>query len=90
MAVFERTDGGRGSGKTLERVLEGENGPERQLFDIEEDPGELINLAEKQGYTEIIKSLHCSLVDEVGQDPEAVESEARRYSGLSDIYHTDL
>ena len=79
MAVFERTDGGRGSGKTLERVLEGENGPERQLFDVEEDPGEFKNLAGKQEYADIIRALHRCLVDETGRNPEDIEAEVRRY-----------
>lgn len=51
---------------------------ERQLFNIEDDPNEFHNLADKPEHVQLIASLHRRMVKELGADPEARELQCRR------------
>lgn len=53
------------------------HGPEIELYNMEKDPKELLNLAKDKKYTEKIKMLHASLVKELGEDPEQTEARWR-------------
>jgi choline-sulfatase len=50
-------------------------GSEKELYNLEEDPAELKNLAAKK--PEICNELHQALVAETGEDPEELEQRAR-------------
>jgi len=50
---------------------------EKQLFDLEADPGEFKNLAGDTKYSGLIAELHNLLVKELGREPEAIEAEVR-------------
>ena len=54
-----------------------EHGPERELYDLETDPGELQNLVGKPEYQEHMDALHVRLVQELGEDPEQTEVRCR-------------
>lgn len=51
-------------------------GPEIELYDIERDPKELVNLGREKQYKTLIQELHKELVSRLGEDPEQIE---RRY-----------
>ena len=48
--------------------------PDRELFNLREDPKELHNLADIPKYREKIQELHKLLVKELGEDPDAIET----------------
>ena len=50
-----------------------EHGPEKELYNLKNDPGELVNLAGQEEYRGLMEKLHDALVDELGEDPEQTE-----------------
>jgi choline-sulfatase len=53
-----------------------EDGEDRQLFDMEDDPGEWVNLARRAEYNELIDDLHRRLLNHF--QPEAIERNIRQ------------
>ncbi len=53
------------------------HGPERELFNLNDDPGEWNNLAAEAAHSDRVKDLHARLVAELGRDPEEAEAECR-------------
>lgn len=51
-------------------------GPERQLFDLDQDPKETNNLADDPAYAQLVEEMHQALVQETG-DPEEIEAKCR-------------
>ena len=51
--------------------------PERELYDLKTDPGELHNLAGKPEYKDKIADMHTRLVKELGEDPDQTEQRCR-------------
>lgn len=54
-----------------------EHGPERELYNLEDDPGEFTNLAEDPGQADRIAQLHALLAQELKRDPEEAEAHSR-------------
>jgi choline-sulfatase len=53
------------------------HGPERELFNLSEDPGEWDNRAADPAQAGRIEEMHAQLVREVGRNPEEAEAECR-------------
>jgi len=53
------------------------HGPERELYNLKDDPGEWDNLADRPEQQARIKEMHDALVAEVGRDPEESEQMCR-------------
>lgn len=51
--------------------------PQRELYDLRADPGEMHNLAAAADQQDRIREMHSALAKEVGEDPEKTESRAR-------------
>jgi choline-sulfatase len=49
------------------------HGPERELYNLLEDPGEFDNLAERPEHQVCIARMHALLVEELGQEPDEIE-----------------
>lgn len=50
---------------------------EREFYNIESDPMELMNLAKQPGYDDHMHSMHGALVKELGEDPDDTEQRCR-------------
>jgi choline-sulfatase len=50
---------------------------ERELYDLESDPGEFQNLAEQAKYKRRTRTMHAALLRELGEDPDKTEQRCR-------------
>ena len=53
------------------------HGPEYELYNLREDPGELRNRAGELGLQDRMKAMHTALTAEIGEDPEQTEKRFR-------------
>jgi choline-sulfatase len=53
--------------------MDEEHGPERELYDLERDPGEWENLAGDPAHRGRIDAMHNLLVEELGREPDETE-----------------
>lgn len=58
--------------------IDDNNGVERQLFNMIEDPQEFNNLIEDEAYDELVEELHALLVKELGREPREIEKKESR------------
>jgi choline-sulfatase len=87
-AVSEYYAGGTATGFTMYREgrykyvyharYDDEHGPEVELYDMQEDPDEFENLADRDAYSEIREHLHQGLLAELGEHPDEIERRALR------------
>jgi choline-sulfatase len=57
--------------------MDAEHGPERELYNLDDDPGEFENLAGDPEYRSIIERMHRMLVAELGEEPDVTEQRCR-------------
>ncbi len=55
-----------------------DHGPERELYDLEADPGEFVNLAGRPEHRETVEDLHAAMLRELGEHPDEAEQRCRR------------
>ncbi|MCC2687016.1 MAG: betC, partial [Paenibacillaceae bacterium] len=53
------------------------HGPERQLYNLRDDPGEWFDLSARPEYADLMSNLHRQLAAELGRDPEEIEQAVR-------------
>lgn len=51
-------------------------GAQLELYDMENDPGELRNLATDSAYSDVIATMHARMLDELGEHPDDIEKRA--------------
>jgi len=54
-----------------------DHAPERELYDLESDPGEFDNVASKVAYSRRVQNMHAALVRELGESPDETEQRCR-------------
>lgn len=52
-------------------------GPETQLFDMLDDPGELNDLTRDPAHADTVNRLHHAMLEELGEHPDAIEQRSR-------------
>jgi choline-sulfatase len=57
--------------------MDDQHGPERELYNLDDDPGEFDNLAEHPEHRERVTELHRMLVAELGREPDETEQICR-------------
>lgn len=57
--------------------MDDQHGPERELYNLDDDPGEFDNLAEHPEQRERVTELHGMLVAELGREPDETEQICR-------------
>ena len=53
------------------------HGPERELYNLADDPKEFVNLAAHPEQSERLSQMHAALVAELGREPDEAEAECR-------------
>ncbi len=57
--------------------IDEKHGPERQLFDLENDPQELHDLAREAAQAGRMEAMHAAMVAQLCEEPEAIEARCR-------------
>jgi len=57
--------------------MDAEYGPERELYNLDDDPKEFTNLAKAPEHSERLSAMHAALVKEIGREPDEAEAECR-------------
>jgi len=58
-------------------VADKNHGSQRELYDLEADPGEFNNLAGRSEYENQVRAMHAALVEEIGEEPDETEQRCR-------------
>jgi len=57
--------------------MDEKHGPERELYNLKDDPGEFHNLAGETAQKQRVAAMHATLVKELGEDPDKAEARCR-------------